>query len=185
MATRQLERQAHSTRSGSKQHTRREALQAAAACLTPALRPSPARRPNILLIIADDLAAWMLGCYGNRAIRTPNLDRLAAEGVRFENGFVCTPICSPSRATLLTGRIPPQTGIHDFLSGRPVAEPPQGQFAPPESFRNETFISDLLAEAGYTCGYSGKWHLGDGDRPQHGYTSWYVQDEPNRYQDRT
>ncbi len=61
--------------------------------------PAPAApKPNVLLIIADDLAAWMLGCYGNREFKTPNIDNLARRGVRFQHGFVATPICSPSRA---------------------------------------------------------------------------------------
>src|SRR5262245_41811642 len=96
--------------------TRRQVLQAAAGFAGPVFLQPRRTRPNILLIIADDLAAWMLGCYGNRKIRTPNIDRLASQGLRFENGFVCSPICSPSRATLMTGRVPPQTGIHDWLT---------------------------------------------------------------------
>ncbi|MCQ8811699.1 sulfatase-like hydrolase/transferase, partial [Escherichia coli] len=60
-------------------------------------------RPNIVFILADDLASWMLGCYGNREIKTPNIDRLAQGGMRFINHSVCTPICSASRATIFTG----------------------------------------------------------------------------------
>jgi arylsulfatase A-like enzyme len=126
-------------------------------------------RPNILLILADDLASWMLGCYGNREIRTPNIDRLARSGVRFLNHYVVTPICSASRATLFTGRVPRQHGIHDFLTPQPIAEPPQGQAAPPESFARETMISDVLAQQGYRCGYVGKWHMGNDRMPGHGY----------------
>jgi arylsulfatase A-like enzyme len=116
----------------------------------------------------------MLGCYGNEEIRTPNIDKMAAQGVRFQNSFVCTPICSASRATLFTGRTPMQHGIHDFLTPRPIDQPPQGQLAPPPGFRTETFVSDVLAAHGYRCGYFGKWHLGDEDRAQHGFRSWYV-----------
>lgn len=133
-----------------------------------------AARPNILLIISDDLAAWMTGCYGNEEIQTPAIDKLAAQGVRFANSYVCTPVCSPSRATLFTGRTPMQHGIEDFLTPQPVANPPQGQAAPPESFRKELFLSDILAANGYTCGYSGKWHMGWEDQPQHGFHYWYV-----------
>ena len=79
---------------------------------------APPTRPNIVLLLADDLASWMLGCYGNQEIRTPNIDRIAAAGVRFANSFVTSPICSASRATLLTGRTPRQHGIHDFLTAR-------------------------------------------------------------------
>jgi arylsulfatase A-like enzyme len=144
-----------------------------------------ATRPNILLIIADDLAAWMLGCYGNQEIQTPAIDKMAAQGVRFQHSFVCTPICSASRATLFTGRTPLQHGIHDFLSPRPIEQPPQGQAAPPPSFRHEVFLSDLLAANGYTCGYHGKWHLGEEHQPQHGFRHWCVMagGGSSRYQD--
>jgi len=143
------------------------------------------QRPNILLVIADDLAAWMLGCYGNEEILTPHIDRLAAQGVRFQNSFVCTPICSASRATWFTGRTPLQHGIHDFLTPQPIERPPQGQAAPPESFRHEVFLSDILAANGYLCGYQGKWHMGGEDQPQHGFTHWYVMagGGSSRYQD--
>jgi len=133
-------------------------------------------RPNILLILADDLAAWMLGCYGNREIRTPNIDLLARAGTRFANNFVVTPICSASRATLFTGRVPRQHGIHDFLTPRPVDSPPQGQKEPPASFAKETMISDVLAGAGYNCGYVGKWHMGGDTKPGHGYSYAYTFD---------
>lgn len=129
-----------------------------------------APRPNIVLVLADDLASWMLGCYGNQEIRTPNIDRLAKAGTRFANSFVCTPICSASRATLFTGRTPRQHGIHDFLTSKPIADPPQGQAAPPASFANEVMLSDLLSQAGYNCGYTGKWHMGDDAKPGHGYS---------------
>ncbi len=131
-------------------------------------------RPNIVLIVADDLADWMLGCYGNREIRTPNIDELARAGTRFQNNFVCSPICSASRATLFTGRVPRQHGIHDFLTPNPIADPPQGQKEPPSSFRDEIMISDVLANAGYNCGYAGKWHMGNDATPQHSYKYWYT-----------
>jgi arylsulfatase A-like enzyme len=135
--------------------------------------PAPSR-PNILLILADDLAAWMLGCYGNKEIFTPNIDRLAAAGTLFTNSFVCTPICSASRATLFTGRTPMQHGIHDFLTAKPVADPAQGQEAPPPSFAGEVMIPDLLAQAGYRCGYIGKWHMGNDARPGRGFGYTYT-----------
>ena len=132
-------------------------------------------RPNILLILADDLAAWMLGCYGNKEIRTPNIDYLARGGVKFLNNFVCTPICSASRATLFTGRVPRQHGIHDFLTDTPVANPPQGQAAPPPDFHaKEVMLSDILSRNGYRCGYTGKWHMGNDEKPGHGYSYTYT-----------
>jgi len=151
----------------------RRALLAGAAPTLAQKKPA-ARPPNILLIIADDLAAWMLGCYGNKEIRTPNIDLLARSGTRFVNHFVCTPICSASRATLFTGRLPRQHGIHDFLTAKPIDQPPQGQAAPPCSFKDEILLSDLLAAEGYQCGYVGKWHMGDDARAQHHFTFWYT-----------
>ncbi|MBI4877959.1 MAG: sulfatase-like hydrolase/transferase, partial [Acidobacteria bacterium] len=161
--------------------SRRNFLVQTAAPALLAQKPAP-RRPNILLIVADDLAAWMLGCYGNREIRTPNIDTLARTGARFANSFVCTPVCSASRATLFTGRTPRQHGIHDFLTAQPVENPPQGQVAPPASFKSEVMISDLLAGAGYNCGYAGKWHMGDDATPGHGFKSTYTMGT-GRYQD--
>lgn len=132
-------------------------------------RRAAAPRPNIVLVLADDLAAWMTGCYGNREIRTPQIDRLADAGTRMAQSFVCTPICSPSRATLFTGRTPRQHGIHDFLTDSPASNPEQGQKAPPPSFEREVMLSDLLAAAGYQCGYVGKWHMGNDEKPGHGF----------------
>ena len=139
-----------------------------------AKKERPALRPNIVLILADDLASWMLGCFGNQEIRTPNIDQLAQSGVRFQNHIVCTPACSPSRATLFTGRVPRQHGIQDFLTGEPIENPPQGQAAPPASFRNEVMLSEILAGEGYECAYAGKWHMGDDQNPQHGFRFWYT-----------
>lgn len=150
--------------------TRRSFLASSALPLL-AQKSSPAApRPNIVLVIADDLASWMLGCYGNQEIRTPNIDRLASAGTRFANSFVCTPICSASRATLFTGRTPRQHGIHDFLTPKPATNPDQGQDAPPASFANEIMLSDLLAQAGYNCGFTGKWHMGNDEKPGHGFS---------------
>ncbi|MCM8768399.1 MAG: sulfatase-like hydrolase/transferase [Candidatus Omnitrophica bacterium] len=123
---------------------------------------------NFLVILTDDQGPWAAGCYGNSEIQTPNLDRLAASGMRLENFFCATPVCSPSRATLLTGRLPSQHGIHDWIK--------QGNVGP-DSIRyleGEVALTDVLARSGYVCGLSGKWHLGDSQVPQHGFTDWYV-----------
>lgn len=155
--------------------SRREFVAGAAASAVPAFaQKKGAPRPNIVLVLADDLAAWMLGCYGNKEIRTPNIDTLARAGTRFANSFVATPICSASRATLFTGRTPMQHGIQDFLTDQPVSNPPQGQQAPPASFASEMMISDVLAQAGYNCGYVGKWHMGNDANPGHGYKYTYT-----------
>ncbi|NOY81107.1 MAG: sulfatase-like hydrolase/transferase [Kiritimatiellaeota bacterium] len=123
---------------------------------------------NIIVILTDDQGVWAAGCYGNPEIRTPNLDRLAAGGMRFESFFVATPVCSPSRATLLTGRIPSQHGVHDWLRGGNVD---------PGAIRyldGEVAYTDVLAANGWNCGISGKWHMGDSQRPQHGFSHWFV-----------
>lgn len=114
---------------------------------------SPAQ-PNILLFLTDDHGQWAAGCYGNAALPTPNLDRLASEGVRFANAFTPSPVCSPARACLLTGRTPSQVGIHDWLQ---EAEPMIGDF---DWLAGEVTLPQLLSAAGYHCGLSGKWHLG-------------------------
>src|SRR5262249_31565744 len=73
------------------------------------------RPPNLVFILTDNQGAWTLGCYGNPDIRTPNIDRLATEGVRFTRALSSNPVCSPTRATFLTGLIPSQHGVHSFL----------------------------------------------------------------------
>lgn len=125
-------------------------------------------QPNILFILTDDQGAWAMGCAGNREIRTPNLDRLAATGIRFESFFCVSPVCSPARASILTGRIPSQHGIHDWLRGGNTTS--EGALI--EYLAGQPGYTDTLAQAGYTCGFSGKWHMGDSHHPQKGFTYW-------------
>lgn len=73
-------------------------------------------RKNILFVLTDDQGAWAMGCAGNSELKTPNLDRLASNGMRFENLYCVSPVCSPARASLLTGKIPSQHGVHDWLA---------------------------------------------------------------------
>ena len=125
-------------------------------------------KTNVLFILSDDQGPWAAGCYGNTEIHTPNLDRLAATGTRFQDFFVATPVCSPSRATLLTGRIPSQHGVHDWIR--------DGNFGPDalRYMEGEVAYTDIMARNGWTCGLAGKWHLGDSQIPQHGFTDWFV-----------
>jgi len=124
------------------------------------------RRPNIVIIYADDLGYGYLGCYGHPAIRTPHLDRMAAEGMRFTQWYSAAPVCTPSRAALLTGRYPVRSGLTRVLF-------PQSQGGIPAS---EVTLAEVLKEAGYQTAAIGKWHLGH--LPQylpvrHGFDSWF------------
>ena len=141
--------------------------------------------PNVVLIVAEDLAAWMCGCYGNLDIKTPNIDLLARLGTRFLNAFTIAGAGSPSRATLFTGRTPLQHGIQDYLTKTVIEDPPQGQAAPPPWFTEEVFLSDILSAAGYDCGYSGVWDLGDYTRPGHHLGFTYTVPSGSPYQNPT
>ena len=125
------------------------------------------RRPNVVFILTDNQSDWTLGCYGNKDIHTPNIDRLAAEGMRFTRAFACNAVCSPTRASYLTGLMPSQHGVHCFLGGsNPAWADPHYALA---EFRT---LPRILHDAGYACGLVGKWHLGDGLQPQDGFTYW-------------
>ena len=128
---------------------------------------APARPPNIIFILTDNQGAWTLGCYGNPDIRTPNIDRLAAEGVRFTRALSSNPVCSPTRATFLTGLIPSQHGVHSFLDPKFMMGPEAYN-----TLSEFTSIGEVLRDSGYTCGLSGKWHLGKNLEPSEGFSFW-------------
>lgn len=142
-------------------------------------------KPNILFILADDLGAWALGSAGNQEIITPHLDRLAAEGMRFENFFCASPVCSPARASILTGTIPSRHGVHDWIrSGNIATSRLPAELSNDKAFaaeqdnaydylQNLTF-PEVLANHGYTCALSGKWHLGDSMTPHKGFKHWFT-----------
>lgn len=130
--------------------------------------------PNILLILADDHGQWSLGCYGNREVQTPNLDYLAASGVRFANAFTPCPVCSPARASLFTGRVPSQHGVHDFLAEDTT-------FSDYPWLANETLLPQWLQRQGYETALVGKWHCTvDGHNPQPGFDYWVSYDVRDR-----
>jgi arylsulfatase A-like enzyme len=145
------------------------ALIVALACFAPATPTlAQSRAPNVVLILTDNQGAWTLGCYGNPDIKTPNIDRLAHEGTLFQRCYSSNAVCSPTRATLLTGLMPSQHGVHSYLA---AGEPQIGPHAYSTIAEFRT-LPEILAGAGYTCGLSGKWHLGDNLRPQEGFTYW-------------
>jgi arylsulfatase A-like enzyme len=108
------------------------------------------RQPNIIFILADDLGYGDIGAYGATAIATPNIDRMAAQGAMFNEFYSVSPVCTPARAALLTGRYPIRQGIHEVFY--------------PESFQGmdptEVTVAEVLKDAGYRTGLVGKWHLG-------------------------
>jgi len=141
------------------------ALAAVASALGPAIAGS-SRPPNLVLILADDLGYGDLGVYGARTIRTPHLDRMAEEGVRFTDFYVAAPVCTPSRAALLTGRYPQRSGLTRVLNPRSE----EGIDA------DEITLGEALRERGYATACIGKWHLGH--RPsylptRHGFDHYF------------
>jgi arylsulfatase A-like enzyme len=116
-------------------------------------------RPNIVFIIVDDLRWDDLACTGHPFIKSPNMDRIAREGARFKNAFATTPLCSPSRATFLTGLYAHTHGVTDNTNHDAL------------SHRLETFLL-LLQRSGYATAFLGKWHMGTDDSPRPGIDHW-------------
>ncbi len=126
-----------------------------------AVAQSGGRPPNVVIIFADDLGYGDLGCYGHPSIRTPNLDRMAADGLRFTDFYSAAEVCTPSRAALLTGRYPLRSG----MAGKRRVLFPNSKGGLP---KDEITIADALKTKGYATAHIGKWHLGihEGGRPQ-------------------
>ncbi len=123
--------------------------------------------PNILLFLTDDHAQWAMGCAGNSELRTPTFNYLAENGTRFANAFTPTPVCSPARACLLTGRLASQHGLHDYLNSN---DPAVNGI---RWLENETTLAQLFQAAGYQTGQFGKWHLGQDEHAAAGYDEWF------------
>lgn len=131
-----------------------------------------ARQPNILLIVSDDQGYPDLGCIGSKPVKTPALDRLAAEGVRATNFYVTWPACTPSRGSILTGRYPQRNGLYDMVRNDLVnfghRYSPEEYAVSPEMTLGldprELTIGDMLRRAGYACGVVGKWDMGQAKR---------------------
>lgn len=127
------------------------------------------KKPNIIIILADDLGWSDLSSYGSSFYETPHLDSLAVRGIRFTNSYAASPVCSPTRASLLTGKYPNKTGITDWIPGRQdgaKAKPYEKMIGPQTAYQlhtDEKTIAELALENGYTTFFSGKWHLGETD----------------------
>ena len=161
--------------------TRREFLRAAALCAAANAVPSRLsasqnwnrkQRPNVVLILADDLGYGDLGCYGQSKIRTPNIDRLASEGIRFTQAYAGSTVCAPSRCSLMTGMHNGHNRVRDNL--------PHGVFLQPD----DVTVAEVLKQAGYRTGAIGKWSLGNpgswGVPNYQGFDYWYghlIQDQ--------
>ena len=137
--------------------------------LLPGSPAAAADRPNVLFILCDDLRPYALGCYGSPHVRTPNIDRLASEGVRFANAFCTTSLCSPSRASILNGLYPHHHGVRDNFTELPARLP---------------HWASRLHDSGYTTAYLGKWHMGeDNDAPRPGFDYFVTHKGQGKYFD--
>ena len=123
-----------------------------------------AEKPNIIFILADDLGWTDLGCQGSKYYETPNIDRLAAEGMRFTDAYTCGPNCQPTRAALMSGQYAPRTGVYTVggierfnWKSRPLRPVDNVTKLPLEKIT----MANALKQAGYATGMFGKWHLGN------------------------
>lgn len=144
------------------------------------------KHKNIIFVLADDQGSWSLGSAGNTEIMTPNLDKMAHSGMRFENFFCASPVCSPARASILTGLLPSAHGVHDWirsgnLSKKTIEKIPEneGRYEDESStvinyLAGLTTYPEQLANQGYNCALAGKWHLGDSLTPKQGFSKWYT-----------
>ena len=122
-------------------------------------------RPNVIFLLLDDMGYADTGAYGNTYHRTPNIDRLAAEGVRFTDAYAAAPNCSPTRASILTGRWPARTKVTQYLPGNVLPHAKLLQVRLPLGLPlEETVLAQTLSDAGYATACIGKWHLGAGAR---------------------
>lgn len=134
-----------------------------------------AKKPNILFILVDDLGYHDLGYTGSRFYETPNIDKLASQSMTFTNAYAASPICSPSRAAIMTGKYPARLNLTDYIPGNRHYGPHTDQLLASHPFRlfldpKETTIAEAFKSSGYHTFFAGKWHLGEKEYPeQHGF----------------
>ena len=146
------------------------------------------KKKNIIFIMADDLGYSQIGCYGSEFYQTPNIDKLAAEGMRFTNAYAAASVCSPTRASIMTGKYPARLHITDFIAGNnrddlPLLQPEWQKYLPLE----ETTFAEVLKNQGYQTAIFGKWHLSQAKTPpeslpynpgKHGFDESFVTYKP-------
>lgn len=128
----------------------------------------PGQRPNVIVVLTDDQGAWAMP-QRMPELQMPNLQRLSAEGVELTRAYCASPVCSPARASLITGRTPSAHGVHDWIDGESEPAGPRDAF-----LAGQPTTPELLAQDGYQCWLSGKWHLGDAQHPAPGFSRWYA-----------
>ena len=128
------------------------------------------RLPNIIIVLTDDLGYGDIGCYGNKIVKTPHLDRFAREGMRFTDCYAAAANCSPSRTGLMTGRTPTRVGVHNWIP----------MFSPMHVRKSEVMIATILRNGGYDTAHVGKWHMngcfnmpGQPQPNDHGFNHWF------------
>jgi len=129
------------------------------------------RPPNIIIVLTDDLGYGDIGCYGNKIVKTPHLDRFAREGMRFTDCYAAAANCSPSRTGLMTGRTPTRVGVHNWIP----------MFSPMHVRQNEVTLATILRSGGYDTAHIGKWHMngrfnmpGQPQPNDHGFNHWFA-----------
>ena len=129
------------------------------------------RPPNIIIVLTDDLGYGDIGCYGNKIVKTPHLDRFAREGMRFTDCYAAAANCSPSRTGLMTGRTPTRVGVHNWIP----------MFSPMHVPKEEITIATILQNGGYDTAHVGKWHMngrfnmpGQPQPNDHGFNHWFA-----------
>ena len=126
------------------------------------------KQPNVILIMTDNQQAATLGCYGNSEVHSPNIDKLAADGLKFDKAFCPNAFCSPCRASTLTGMLPSQHGVHSWIDDRKMEDWPKGWHA----LDGISTLPEEMGQLGYRTGLFGKYHLGESASAGPGWDRW-------------